>query len=123
MVAPLGMQLVLRSGPELRRRGYSYPTSGSLLSESSPAGRGRGTESSSRTKAPTDTCATEQRSKHFQCSQCHKKMATATALKSHMLYVHKEQISAVPNARAGRDNFDFDVIGMDLVQPPPTPRP
>lgn len=56
-----------------------------------------------------------QRTKHFQCTQCHKKLNTATALKTHCLYVHKEEITRVPNARPGRDEFGFDIVGMDGV--------
>ena len=56
-----------------------------------------------------------QRTKHFQCPTCHKKLTTATALKTHCLYVHKEEINRVPNARDGRDAFDFDIVGMDGV--------
>jgi len=56
-----------------------------------------------------------QRTKHFQCPTCHKKLTTATALKSHCLYVHKEEITRVPNARDGKDSFDFDIVGMDGV--------
>lgn len=62
-----------------------------------------------------------QRNKHFQCTTCHKKLTTATALKTHMLYVHKEEITAVPNAKPGRDDFNFDIIGMDNVPPHPAP--
>ena len=57
-----------------------------------------------------------QRTKHFQCPTCHKKLTTATALKTHCLYVHKEEIHKVPNAKEGRDNFDFDIVGMDGVE-------
>eukprot|EP00960_Hanusia_phi_P025548 745720-Hanusia_phi.AAC.3 len=51
-----------------------------------------------------------------QCNTCHKKLNTATALKTHCLYVHKEEITRVPNAREGRDQFGFDVVGMDGVE-------
>lgn len=53
-----------------------------------------------------------QKNKHFQCGTCHKKLNTATALKTHCLYVHKEEITRVPNAKPGRDEFGYDVVGM-----------
>jgi hypothetical protein len=65
------------------------------------------------TVALTLTCL--QKNKHFQCGTCHKKLNTATALKTHCLYVHKEEITRVPNARPGRDEFGFDVVGMDGI--------
>jgi hypothetical protein len=30
-------------------------------------------------------------------------------------------LNQVPNAVAGRDDFDFEIIGMDNVSPPPEP--
>jgi len=56
-----------------------------------------------------------QRSKHFKCHVCHKKLTTATALKTHVLFVHKEEVTKVPNAKDGRDEFEFDIIGMQGV--------
>jgi hypothetical protein len=57
-----------------------------------------------------------QRSKHFKCSICHRKMQTASSLKSHCLYVHKEDLPTIPNAKPGRDSFDNDIVGMQGVQ-------
>ena len=33
----------------------------------------------------------------------------------HVLQVHKEQIYKVPNAKAGRDEINIDINGMDGV--------
>jgi hypothetical protein len=66
------------------------------------------------TRGPT-LARVSQKNKHFQCGTCHKKLNTATALKTHCLYVHKEEITRVPNARPGRDEFGFDVVGMDGI--------
>lgn len=33
-----------------------------------------------------------QKAKHFKCSNCHKKMITAHALRNHMFQVHKESL-------------------------------
>ncbi|EKX54816.1 hypothetical protein GUITHDRAFT_63305, partial [Guillardia theta CCMP2712] len=69
-----------------------------------------------RTFDDETTLVQHQRTKHFQCNTCHKKLNTATALKTHCLYVHKEEITRVPNAKEGRDQFGFDVVGMDGVE-------
>mmetsp|Transcript_22968 Transcript_22968/g.65707 ORF Transcript_22968/g.65707 Transcript_22968/m.65707 type:complete len:274 (+) Transcript_22968:75-896(+) len=56
-----------------------------------------------------------QKAKHFKCHQCHRKLDTATGLVVHMLQVHKETITKVPNALDGRDNPDVIVHGMEGV--------
>ena len=56
-----------------------------------------------------------QKARHFNCRQCRKRFSTAPALDTHMLQVHKEKLSRVPNAKAGRDGFDISIYGMDGV--------
>lgn len=56
-----------------------------------------------------------QKAKHFKCSACNRKLDTATGLVVHMLQVHKETISRVPNSNNGRDNPDLIIHGMDGV--------
>ncbi|KAJ1477563.1 hypothetical protein T484DRAFT_1906143 [Baffinella frigidus] len=64
------------------------------------------------------TLIQHQRTKHFQCTTCFKKLTTAKALKTHLLHVHKIEITTVPNAKVGRDVFfdNFDISGMDNVE-------
>lgn len=56
-----------------------------------------------------------QKAKHFKCSACNRKLDTAAGLVVHMLQVHKETISRVPNSNNGRDNPDLIIHGMDGV--------
>ena len=36
---------------------------------------------------------------------------------THVLQVHKEQVSKVPNAKTGRDAIELDIFGMEGVPP------
>lgn len=56
-----------------------------------------------------------QKAKHFKCMACNRKLDTATGLVVHMLQVHKETISRVPNAINGRENPDLIIHGVDGV--------
>lgn len=56
-----------------------------------------------------------QKARHFYCRHCRKRFSTAPALDTHMLQVHKEKLSRVPNAKATRDGFDISIYGMDGV--------
>ena len=58
-----------------------------------------------------------QKSRHFSCYLCHKKFSTAVSMATHVLQVHKEQVSKVPNAKAGRDTIELDIYGMEGVPP------
>ena len=58
-----------------------------------------------------------QKAKHFKCSECNRKLDTATGLVVHMLQVHKETISRVPNANLGRDNPEDIIHGMAGIPP------
>jgi hypothetical protein len=58
-----------------------------------------------------------QKSKHFKCHACGKKMTTVGALITHFKHVHKEAIKKVPNAKEGRDGLALQVYGMEGVPP------
>jgi hypothetical protein len=61
------------------------------------------------------TLIMHQKAKHFKCLLCNKKMATTTALGTHMQQVHKERLLKVPNAKEGRDGLEFEIFGMEGV--------
>ena len=53
-----------------------------------------------------------QKAKHFKCEHCSKKLSTAGGLVVHIVQVHKETISEIPNAKPGRESTEFEVYGM-----------
>ncbi|RMZ52786.1 hypothetical protein APUTEX25_000905, partial [Auxenochlorella protothecoides] len=61
------------------------------------------------------TLITHQKSKHFKCETCHKRLVTVRALAVHSLQVHKHPVTAVPDALPGRESLEFDVFGMSGV--------
>jgi hypothetical protein len=61
------------------------------------------------------TLITHQKTKHFKCGECHKKLTTAKALSVHSLQVHKTSITAVPDAHPGREDPAWDIFGMSGV--------
>lgn len=56
-----------------------------------------------------------QKARHFKCQLCHKKLSTSGGMAIHVLQVHKETITAVPNGKPGRDSIDLDIYGMQGV--------
>eukprot|EP00917_Polyrhabdina_sp_WS-2016_P022045 GHVP01047712.1.p1 GENE.GHVP01047712.1~~GHVP01047712.1.p1 ORF type:complete len:222 (+),score=38.12 GHVP01047712.1:38-667(+) len=56
-----------------------------------------------------------QKVKHFKCSECNRKLDTATGLVVHMIQVHKQATSKVPKSIPGRDNPDIVIHGMEGV--------
>lgn len=58
-----------------------------------------------------------QKAKHFKCTQCNRKLDTATGLVVHLLQVHKESLDKVPNARKDRDGPEIVIHGMSGVPP------
>ncbi|XP_022847906.1 protein SUPPRESSOR OF FRI 4-like isoform X2 [Olea europaea var. sylvestris] len=58
-----------------------------------------------------------QKAKHFKCHVCHKKLSTAGGMAIHVLQVHKEQVSKVPNAKPGRESTDIEIYGMQGIPP------
>ncbi|XP_027086270.2 protein SUPPRESSOR OF FRI 4 [Coffea arabica] len=58
-----------------------------------------------------------QKAKHFKCHVCHKKLSTAGGMQIHVLQVHKENVSKVPNAKPGRESTDIEIYGMQGIPP------
>lgn len=56
-----------------------------------------------------------QKAKHFKCPHCSKRLNTAQGMVIHVAQVHKENISRVPNAMAGRQDPQVDVFGSDGI--------
>ncbi|OQR91446.1 hypothetical protein THRCLA_22464 [Thraustotheca clavata] len=56
-----------------------------------------------------------QKSRHFKCAFCNKKLSTASGMVVHVAQVHKETIVSVPNAKPGRDSVEIEVYGMEGV--------
>ncbi|XP_028783260.1 protein SUPPRESSOR OF FRI 4 isoform X2 [Neltuma alba] len=58
-----------------------------------------------------------QKAKHFKCHVCHKKLSTAGGMAIHVLQVHKENVTKVPNAKPGRESTDIEIYGMQGIPP------
>ncbi|KAJ6415758.1 hypothetical protein OIU84_004535 [Salix udensis] len=58
-----------------------------------------------------------QKAKHFKCHVCHKKLSTAGGMSIHVLQVHKESVTNVPNAKPGRESTDIEIYGMQGIPP------
>ncbi|KAL1537546.1 protein SUPPRESSOR OF FRI 4-like isoform X1 [Salvia divinorum] len=58
-----------------------------------------------------------QKAKHFKCHVCHKKLSTAGGMAIHVLQVHKEQVTKVPNAKPGRETTEIEIYGMQGIPP------
>ncbi|KAJ0390621.1 hypothetical protein P43SY_011196 [Pythium insidiosum] len=56
-----------------------------------------------------------QKARHFKCHICHKKLSTASGMVIHMMQVHKETCTTVPNAKPGRESVDIEIYGMEGV--------
>eukprot|EP00898_Chlorokybus_atmophyticus_P003041 jgi/Chlat1/3738/Chrsp259S03897 len=56
-----------------------------------------------------------QKAKHFKCHVCHKKLSTASGMVIHVLQVHKENVTRVPNSKPGRDSTDLEIFGMNGI--------
>ncbi|KAK6590823.1 hypothetical protein RS030_122003 [Cryptosporidium xiaoi] len=56
-----------------------------------------------------------QKVRHFKCLYCSRKLSTVSGLIVHMLQVHKETLSRIPNAIPGRDIPDIVINGMKGV--------
>ncbi|XP_042446926.1 protein SUPPRESSOR OF FRI 4-like isoform X3 [Zingiber officinale] len=56
-----------------------------------------------------------QKAKHFKCHVCHKKLSTAGGMTVHVLQVHKETVSKVPNAKPERDSTEIEIYGMQGI--------
>ncbi|XP_047319024.1 protein SUPPRESSOR OF FRI 4-like isoform X2 [Impatiens glandulifera] len=58
-----------------------------------------------------------QKAKHFKCHACHKKLSTASGMIIHVLQVHKETVTKVPNAKEGRESPAIEIYGMQGIPP------
>ncbi|KAK9268225.1 hypothetical protein L1049_010668 [Liquidambar formosana] len=58
-----------------------------------------------------------QKAKHFKCHVCHKKLSTAGGMVIHVLQVHKEAVTKVPNAKPGRETTEIEIYGMQGIPP------
>ncbi|OAY83085.1 protein SUPPRESSOR OF FRI 4 isoform X2 [Ananas comosus] len=58
-----------------------------------------------------------QKAKHFKCHVCHKKLSTASGMAIHVLQVHKETVTKVPNAKPDRDSTEIEIFGMQGIPP------
>lgn len=56
-----------------------------------------------------------QKAKHFKCTVCHKKLSTAGGLVIHVLQVHKQTITKVPNAKPQRESTELEIFGMEGI--------
>ncbi|KAK3129448.1 hypothetical protein QOZ80_6BG0479860 [Eleusine coracana subsp. coracana] len=56
-----------------------------------------------------------QKAKHFKCHVCHKKLSTASGMAIHVLQVHKESVTKVPNAKPGRESTEIEIFGMQGI--------
>ncbi|XP_072995404.1 protein SUPPRESSOR OF FRI 4 isoform X1 [Typha latifolia] len=58
-----------------------------------------------------------QKAKHFKCHVCHKKLSTAGGMSIHVLQVHKETVTKVPNAKPDRESTEIEIFGMQGIPP------
>ncbi|KAJ2559723.1 hypothetical protein GGH95_004913, partial [Coemansia sp. RSA 1836] len=56
-----------------------------------------------------------QKAKHFKCHICSRRLNSAGGMFIHVAQVHKENITRVPNAMAGRDKADIEIFGSDGI--------
>lgn len=56
-----------------------------------------------------------QKAKHFKCHVCNKKLSTAGGMVIHVLQVHKENVTKVPNAKPGRESTEIEIYGMQGI--------
>ncbi|SPO31557.1 related to zinc finger protein [Ustilago trichophora] len=63
-----------------------------------------------------------QKSKHYRCPQCPRRLNTAGGLAVHLTQVHKAEPDKIENTLPGRDSFEIEIYGMagiperDLVE-------
>lgn len=56
-----------------------------------------------------------QKSKHFKCQLCPRKLNTAGGLMVHSQQVHKTEPEPLTNTLPGRDGFEIEIFGMEGV--------
>lgn len=60
---------------------------------------------------------THQKSKHFKCPNCTKRLGSARALSIHCLQVHKTGIQEIPEAKEGRKDPKWEIVGSVGIPP------
>ncbi|KAJ5085878.1 hypothetical protein N7532_010649 [Penicillium argentinense] len=58
---------------------------------------------------------THQKTKHFRCDDCARRLNTAGGLKVHMSQVHKKELTEVAGAIEGRRGLDVEIFGMEGI--------
>jgi hypothetical protein len=58
------------------------------------------------------TLVQHQKTVHFKCVECHKRLTGLQALMQHSLGVHKQETRSVPGARHDRDTVEYNILGM-----------
>ena len=53
-----------------------------------------------------------QKTKHFKCHVCQKRLFSGPGLVTHCMQVHKETVEKVPNALPNRDSIELEIYGM-----------
>ncbi|SOV09580.1 related to zinc finger protein [Ustilago sp. UG-2017a] len=53
-----------------------------------------------------------QKSKHYRCPQCPRRLNTAGGLSVHLTQVHKAEPDRIENTLPGRDSFEIEIYGM-----------
>ncbi|KAL9655350.1 hypothetical protein ABK040_011191 [Willaertia magna] len=56
-----------------------------------------------------------QKTKHFKCPYCPKKLVCVRGMKTHVLQVHKENINFIPNTKPDRNTFEYEILGMQGI--------
>jgi hypothetical protein len=56
-----------------------------------------------------------QKSKHFKCPCCTRRLNSAHGMFIHAAQVHKETVKLIPNALPGRDDGNINVYGMEGI--------
>lgn len=58
-----------------------------------------------------------QRTKHFTCPHCYKKLSSARGLVTHARQLHSVEIKTIPNSISGRESSSIDISAMNGVPP------
>lgn len=58
------------------------------------------------------TLILHQKSKHWRCSECYRKLQSSHSLSLHFVHEHSTKLTAVPFAKAGRDSIELNILGM-----------
>jgi DNA-directed RNA polymerase subunit RPC12/RpoP len=56
-----------------------------------------------------------QKTKHFRCPECNRVKMNMKSLRQHMTEVHKSYLSAIPNAKEGRQDPEANVFGLSGI--------